>query len=308
MSQTWVTIDQTTHTATQCIGHLDDKLTTLRSCWSGTSAPGSPTQGQFWLDTSGSDYILKVYADLDSTGAAWHEVGSFLHDDLDLDAHQLLNARLENLNSHTTPAAGVVGEVYLYTTDNKARLIASATKREVLFSGSNTDYMPLFVPASALERDGTNPPTAATKGTTPTMRGWLFDATNELASFAFRVPAGYAADADLKLRIMCVLNQAETNGDDIDWTLDYVVRQPASSEVVSDTSTQVTVAQDMAANVSDGASHMVDLTLAYNDATNPIAAGDLIVGEIHRTNLSNCGGVIVVGIQLLVPIGTKITE
>lgn len=307
MSQTWDSISTGDGLAAN-MAKRDAKLDTLRSAWSGSSAPSSPVQGQFWLDTSGTDYILKVYADLDGTGAAWHEVGSFLHDDVDLDGHQLLNARLENLGSHTTPAAGVVGEVYLYTTAGKMYVIASATKREVLFSGSNTDYMPLDLPASALERDGTNPPTAATKGTTPTLRGWLFDAANELASFAFRVPAGYAADADLKLRLFCILNQAETSGDDIDWTFDYVVRQPASSEVVSATSTQVTVAQDMAANVADGSVHMVDLTLAYNDATNPIAAGDLIVGEIHRTDLANCGGVIVVGIQLLVPVGTKITE
>ena len=134
MSQTFVTIDQTTHTATQCIGHLVDQIATVRSCWSGPTAPSSPVQGDLWLDTSGTDYVLKQYANVDGTGAAWHEVGSFLHDDVDLDGHQLLNARLENLGSHTTPAAGVVGEVYLYTTDGKMRLIAAATKREVVFA------------------------------------------------------------------------------------------------------------------------------------------------------------------------------
>jgi hypothetical protein len=308
MSQTWVTIDQTTHTATQCIGHLDDKHTTLRSAWSGSSAPSSPVQGQLWLDTSASEYVLKVYADLEGTGAAWYEIGKVLHGDLKLRNNQLVDVRIENLNSHTTPASGVVGEIYLYTTDSKARLIVSATVREVLMSASNVDFVAINVPASAFERDISNPPTAATKGTTPTLRGWLFDNANELASIAVRVPAGYAADANCKLRLLCVLNQAETSGDDIDWTVDRVCIKPAAAEVVSGTSTQETVAQDMSTFVSDGAVHAVDIALVYNDATNPIEAGDLLVMEFHRTNLANCGGVIVVGAQVLFPFGTKITE
>lgn len=306
MSQTFADVDQT-GSATTCIGQLEDRTDTLRSSFSGSSAPSSPVDGQLWLDTSGSEDILKVYADLEGSGGAWYEVGSVLHGDLKLRNNELVDARLENLGSHTSPASGVVGEVYLYTGDNKARVIVSSTVREVVLSGSSVDFIPVRV-FGDLILDATNPPTAGTKGTTPTVRGWLFDAANELASFSVRVPAGYSATADCKLRLTCVLNQAETSGDDIDWTADLVSIAPSSSEVVSGTSTQATVAQDMGANVSEGAVHVVDITLDFDDATNPIAPGDLLCVEIHRTNLSNCGGVLVTDAAVLFPLGTKVTE
>lgn len=281
---------------------------TLRSAFSGSSAPGSPVQGQLWLDTSAASYVLKVYADLEGTGAAWYVVGSIGAGALDLKNNQMVNVRLENVTSETTPAAGVIGEVYLHTTNAKARVIVSATVREIIWSASNVDYQRVELPATAWDRDATNPPTAATKGTTPTCRGWLFDAANELASIAVRVPAGYSADADLKLRLFCVLNQAGTPSDDIDWTLDLVSVTPSSADVLSQTSTQATVTKDLGATVADGSWHVCDLTIDYDDANNPVAAGDLLFLQIHRTDLANCGGVIFVGAQLLVPSGQKATE
>ncbi len=279
----------------------------LRKSFASSSSPASPVSGQIWIDTSGASAVLKVYGDLEGTGAAWYEVSRVLHGSMLGGNNQLVDIRLENKSSHTTPASGVVGEVYLLTTDGKARLVVSATVREVLLSASNADNLAVDA-FSSLRLDATNPPTAGTKGSTPTVRGWLFDAANELASFCVRVPAGYSADADVKIRLECVLNQAESSGDDIDWTADYVVRAPASAELVSDTSSSATAAKDMSTHVAEGAWHYVDIALPYNDATNPIAAGDLLCVEIHRTDLANCGGVIVVGAQVLFPVGTKITE
>lgn len=306
MAQTFTT-SLSGNTSAQAHDNVHVNTTTLRTSFSGSSSPGSPVQGQLWLDTSASEYVLKVYADLEGTGAGWYEVGRVLHGNLDLGNNEMVDVRLENKGSHTTPASGVVGEVYLLTGDSKARVIVSATEREVLLSANNTDYFAVDAYGS-MQRDATNPPTAATKGTTPTVRGWLFDATNELASFTCRAPQGYSADADVKLRLLCILNQAETAGDDIDWTCNYVVRAPGSAELVSDTSTAATVASDLGSTVADGSVHVVDLTLAYNDATNPIAAGDIIAAEISRTNLTNCGGVILVGAAFLFPVGNKITE
>lgn len=309
MAQTFYAEDTTQTVATE-LTRLFTNCEALRSSFSGSSAPSSPSvvNGQLWLDTSATPHIWKVYGDFDGGGAAWKEVGSFMHSTLDLLDNTLKAARHENLGSHKTPAAGNVGEIYQHTGALKFFGVVSSSEKEVFFSGNNTDYWSIFVPAAAMERDGTNPPTAATKGTTPTLRGWLFDAANELVSFAVRVPAGYSADADCKLRLHCVLNQAESSGDDIDWTANLVTVEPASTEVASKTSTAATVAQDMSTFVSDGAVHAVDITLDFDDADNPIAPGDLLVIEIHRTDLANCGGVILVGAQVLFPIGTKVTE
>lgn len=307
MSQTYTTIDLATQSAADVLGHLATRTDTLRSAFSGSTAPSSPVAGQTWLDESATERVFKAYFDAEGSGAGWYEVGSVLHGNLKLRNNQLVDARLENLSSHTTPASGVVGEAYLYTTDAKARLIVSATKREVILSASNVDYMAIDLFAG-MQRDATNPPTAGTKGTTPTCRGWLFDATNELASFVARVPQGYSGDANLKLRLLCVLNAAETANDDIDWTCDYTAAEPSSAEAVSKTSTSVTAAKDMGSTVAEGSVHVVDITLDYADATNPIAAGDVLTLEVHRTDLANCSGVILVGAQLLVPVGIKVTE
>jgi len=294
------------------IQNVIENTDTLRSSFSGTSAPTGPVVGQLWIDTSGSQDILKVYGDLYGTGNAWYEVSSVLHGDLDLGgdgtAKQLVNARAENLGAHVTPSAGNLGRVYYHTGEEKALVVTTSAKREHLWSAKNTDYQRVELPIDSWGRDATNPPTVTAIGTTPTIRGWLFDATNEKAGIFVRVPQGYSGDADLKLRLFCLLNATETGGDDIDWTLNWESRAPAANEPFGGTSTSATVAQDCPTNVTQYTSYMVDLTIDFDDATNPVAAGDLLALEIARTNLSTVAGVIVVGAELLVPSGTKATE
>lgn len=308
MSQTY---DATLTLASNADDILDGLLArtdTLRTSQSGAIQPATPAAGWLWEDTtSATDGILNHY-----DGDAWVEVGSALHGDLSLGTDaapkQLLYGRLENRTSHIAPGAAQIGRAYIFTTDSKGRIVVSATVRETIMSGSNVDYIRTPLPITADACDATNPPTLATKGTTPTLRGRLFSATNMLMSWMVKVPAGFSGDADLKLRLTCVLNQGETAGDDIDWTADVVSVTPAGSRVVSGTQTSYTVATDMPSNVAVGCVYECDVVLTYNDATNPIAAGDELTIEIHRTNLSTCGGVILTQATLLTPFGTKITE
>jgi len=291
---------------------VDDDLlentNTVRSSFSGASEPGSPVVGQLAMVTGGSEDILKVYGSFDGGADAWWEVSGTLHGSLNGRNNQLLNIRLENLTAETTPAAGVIGEVYLHTTAAKARLIVSATVREVFMTASNVDYIPIWIPISACERDATNPPTAATVGTTPVIRGYQFDATNEKVSFAFVVPAGFSDDANLKVRTWAYLLNAETDADTINATLDIVAVQPDNEEVPTGTSTQSVVAESVGTGNTQYSLHKFDFTLVYDDATNPINPGDLIECEFSLSSIASVTGIIVRGFQVLVPFGSKITE
>lgn len=306
MAQTFTTPNS--GTGAEVDDDLLDNTNTLRSSFSGSSAAGSPVQGQLWLDTSAAEYALKVYGDLEGTGAAQYEIGSVLHTDLKLRNNQLVDVRLENKTAETTPGAGVIGEVYLHTTAAKMRVIVSATVREVVMSGSNVDYIPLTLPARAWDLDATNPPTAVTVGTTPTIRGLLFDATNEKMSIAVPVPAGYSADADLKLRVWCYLNAAETASDTIDAAIQVLSLQPDNGELATATSTQYTKSESIGAQNTQYALHKFDFTITYNDATNPVAAGDMLEIEFALSSIASVAGIIFRSAQLLVPFGTKITE
>jgi hypothetical protein len=222
--------------------------------------------------------------------------------------YQATNFRLENTASHTTPASGVIGEPYLHTGTSKAWIVTSASKREVVLSGFSTDYIATWIPAGAWERDATNPPTDAAVGTSPVVRGWQFDATNEKASFSVKVPAGYSADANPILEFYAYLLSAETDADTIDAAVDYVSLQPDNEEVPTATSTQATCAESIGTGNTQYSLHKFTIALTYNDATNPVAAGDLLEVEFGLTSVASVAGIIMRGVLAKFPLGTKITE
>jgi hypothetical protein len=108
--------------------------------------------------------------------------------------------------------------------------------------------------------------------------------------------------------VLAYLNAAETASDTIDATLDYVCLQPDNNELATATSTQVTVAESIGSNNSQYALHAFEFTLAYNDATNPIAAGDMLECEFALSSVASVAGIIVRGFQVKFPLGTKVTE
>ena len=315
MSQTYDDIDQSTDTQTEVNTTLDDRTDTLRSNFEGSSAPGSPVVGQLWIDTSATPNLLKQYGDI-GAGNAWNVIGPVarLNADINLDpssgdtratCNQIKGARIENRGAHVAAAAGNVGYIYLLTGDGEVYLLENtvAGARKALLSvvpGTTYDSVDIDL-AGTNTNDGTNPPTLATKGTSPTVKGWLFDAAAEKRVLVAKVPANWEGATDLRVRLTCVLNQAETNGDDIDWSANWVSVTPGTDAVSKTSTAAVDVDHDIGTGSADGTEHDVDIVIDHDHADNPVAAGDTLYIEINRTDLANVGGVILTAARLLFP-------
>lgn len=289
---------------------------TLRSSFSGASSPSGPVVGQLFLHEGGAasgDDVLKVYADLDGGGDAFVEAGRYLHENPEFvgasanHSGQLVNYGFESNAGTITAGSNNVGRFYLNTLIGKAQFIATSSKRETILSGNNSDYIPRDLPLN-LWTKGATPPTDATIGSSPATPAWLLDAVGESAVIKVKVPAGYSADADVKLRLAFALNVSETANDDLDITADVRVVEPNSNEALDGTSTQYTGTVDIGSNTAQYSVHEVEIDLTYNDATNPIAAGDWIAIEFHLTNVTGVAAALFLGAQALFPLGSKITE
>ena len=68
MSQTWHLPLLTTDTLSASRGYLNDAFEALRTCFSGSSEPGTPVRGQFFVDTD--DNTWKIY-----NGSSWTTLG-----------------------------------------------------------------------------------------------------------------------------------------------------------------------------------------------------------------------------------------
>jgi len=308
MSQTFASITTASDSVKVGIVNLDDRTDSLRSAFSGTSAPGSPVEGQLWLDTVNK--ILFLWADLGS-GAAWHEVATdFMQANMDFNDNQLLNARAENEATVPTPAAGNVGKLVLYTggATNRLTVVRDSSVAAYVMEGYASEYVAIDVPVKSWDFDATNPPTLVTVGTTPTIRGYEFNATNEQMSVAVPVPAGMATANDVKVRFFALLSAAETANDTIDATLNSIALLTDGTELATATSVSDAVAYDIAANNSQYSLHKFDFTLAYNDATVPIVPGDMLFTEFALSSVASVAGIIVVHTQFLFPFGTTILE
>lgn len=311
MSQTWVAQNTGTMTPSTCLGHLEDKADTLDTMWAGATSPTSPVAGRMWLDTSGTEDIVKVYCDIDGGGNAWVELASMLHGDLSVgidtsNPNQIKFVLMEQ-RTDVTPASGQVGRLWQNSSSGLVKYVADASTAKVIVAAAITETIRTDLPLGSWTV-GSTPPTATTKGTTPAVAGLLFDATAETAVCSVRVPAGYGGVSDLTLRTFWLLNVAETSGDDLDVTIDLVSITPGNNEAVTKTSTAATGTTDIGANTAEGADVTVDITLDYNDATNPIAAGDMLHMEMHLTNVTGVAAAIFVGAQLLAPFGSGLTE
>jgi hypothetical protein len=303
-TQTFAAIDQATQDVPTILGHLDDRTDTLRACFIGPSAPSSPVEGQFWLDTSGTPYILKLRADYDGGGVAWNEVNvaTILSADVDYDFQEALQMRVENLGSHEAVAAGKDGFIYLLTGDGELYFVDQAVDNTVkklcsVIAGTTTDSVDIPLSEHNL---GDTPPTKSSLGTTPEVRGWLFDATAETMLLKVRVPNNYSADGNLTLRLLCMLAAAETANDDIDWSGDLL--SLADGESGTGTSTALAASlTDVGANNAQGEIIECDMVIDYDDATNPVNPGDWLFIEIHRTDLAEVAGVILLTATLVYP-------
>lgn len=318
MSQSWDATTAASDTGTSLIAEFLNRFAATQSNFSGTSLPtdGDLESGRLamHLDAGGAGFDQpKFYSDPDNGGDGWHGIVEYVHTNMTYStatanaAGQLNGFGFQRTSSDPTPSANNVGQQIHHTGISKGKVVADASTLEVICSGSNADMIRVELPMEAWTL-GSTPPTAATVGTTPAMPALLFDATGETVSIGVRVPAGYSGDADLKLRLHFALVNTETAGDDINVTLDLVCVNTDSDEAVTQTSTQATVSHDLGATVTQDTVHTVELTIDYDDANNPVAAGDFLVLEFHLTNTTTVASVHFLGGQLLVPFGVKVFE
>lgn len=80
-------------------------------------------------------------------------------------------------------------------------------------------------------KKGNIAPTEVLVGSSPEVRGLLFDATNEKASFTFMTPLDAASNADFQMMFMCAIaaGKTESAGDLINLKVDYRVNFPANA-------------------------------------------------------------------------------
>lgn len=150
-------------------------------------------------------------------------------------------------------------------------------------------------------RKGVTAPTDVTIGTTPTIAAIQFAATNELASVFVAWPIDMDRTVDVDLILVCSLAAVETNGDTLDFTMDYTAPVAlATGSGVAKTSTQITAQTTVttANGLAIGDIYTITFTLAAADATNPLASSIGVAMEIHLTNTTGVGTIDIVGADL----------
>ena len=141
-------------------------------------------------------------------------------------------------------------------------------------------------------RRGVTAPADVTIGTTPTILALRFAATNELVSVYASLPEDTDLTRDIILRIQFSLVSAETNGDTLDFTCDYVAITEATAGGVAKTSTQVTgQVTAVTGRLAAGDIYEMDITFPAGDATNPLAACVGIGLEVHLTNTTGVASI-----------------
>ncbi len=146
-------------------------------------------------------------------------------------------------------------------------------------------------------RKGATAPTDTTIGTTPTVPGLKFDATNELASLTHIMPLDWDKSQNTSLVLVWSLAANETTADVLDVTLDYTALVlGATGQGVAATSSQVlaTTVLTTAEGLAIGDIYITIMTMTPGDSNNGYADGDGTIGfamEFHLTNLTDVADV-----------------
>ncbi|MEW5725896.1 MAG: hypothetical protein AB1896_22495 [Thermodesulfobacteriota bacterium] len=134
---------------------MNDRFASLRTLFSGTTAPASPVQYQVWLDTSGTTPRLKVW-----DGSAWQDITAYLYVFMALKAEletargsaSTLDARLDvAINEDGTLKAGAPAGGWWAT---EADTVAYASASSFTVSGDKTA---IYVARRAVYLDQTSP-------------------------------------------------------------------------------------------------------------------------------------------------------
>lgn len=283
---------------------LLDNDNALLICQAGNSSPATPAAGTLWFDTNTGINKLKVY-----NGSAWVIVadvqGSKIVNANDYEFSQL---RLENLTSSLTPAAGNIGRIMYHTNEQAVQLVKTDAILGRIMVGDTSQYIVVNKSINEWTVDGTTPPTPNTRGTSPAAPGLLFDAAGEKMSCGVYVPEGFSEANDAKLRLFCWLEATETAGDDADFQANWVSCAPSSANTVDGTSSNATAAKDLGSTVAAGSTFVMDITLPYNDATNPLLKNDHLIVDLLRNGLAEVAGINVWHTQFLFPFAGTVLE
>lgn len=272
----------------------------VQKCFYDTADPTSPVNGQHWVR---SDEQKKyVYTSGAKTEVLWLYK---LNQDLDCQSNNLNNYVIESLatGSLPTPAAGTKGR---WTFDTTLSLPVYTTATANFYAaGWNVDATSMIaIPCSLNVSQAAQ---AATADTTTRGGGWLMDHTDDELNFVADapVPSGWTGANDLYLEVCCSLSAAETAADDIDMDCEWLSLTPGSGDGWDKTKTAATTANyDIGAAASQYDMHKFRITIVYNDATNPVAAGDYISGYIERNTVGGAGkvaSIVVHSVTLIVP-------
>lgn len=308
MPGTWSALDSDPVTGDGfdvAILELEARSNDLRTAFASGTAPSSPVAGQLWIDTTSSPYKLYVYSRIDGGAAAWQPLGplSRLHADVNADPdtadgraapYQILGLRAENRGALPTVAAGNAGMLVYRTSDGELYIadqpVANAWKGLLsVVQDASYDTVDLALDGSQ-GNDATNPPTAAVSGA---CAGWKFDATNERRTFALVCPKNWNGASDLRLRLHQVLESAETAGDDVEWTGEVRVLASATDKTSKAATALAVATTDIGADAdgidAGGGPHVTSLVIDYNDATNPVSVGSLILVTVWRSTVGGAG-------------------
>lgn len=310
MPGTWTSLDADPVTGDgfdTAIVELEARTNDLRTAFASGSAPSSPVTGQLWLDTTSSPHKLYIYARIGAGAAAWQPLGPLSRLPADVNAdpdtsdgraapYEIKGLRAENRTALPSAAAGNAGMLVYRTTDGELYIAdqpVSGGWKGLLSVEKDASYDTVDLALDGSQgNDGTNPPTAATSGVLP---GWKFDATNEKRTFALQVPANWNGASDLKLRLHQVLESAETAGDDIEWTGEVRVLAPATDKTGKTATTLADATTDIGADAdgidAGGGPHVTELVIDYNDATNPVSVGSLVLVTVWRKTVGGAGKV-----------------
>lgn len=143
-------------------------------------------------------------------------------------------------------------------------------------------------------RKGVIAPTDTTIGTTPTVPALAFSTTTQLVTFSANMPQRWDKTKNCTLYLIWALSVAETNGDTLDITLDYVApKKETTGAGPGKTSTQKTgqVTVTTANGLAVGDVYEMAIPILQNDASNGFSDGDKTVGFIFEFRLTNTTGV-----------------
>lgn len=292
------------HVVEEGITKLRDDLIKAANNFADTADPAATTHGRSWYRTDEDRFY---YRDSGGTKTAMLGPGYKLYAELDCNLQKLKGMRLKDYATGSLPAAGAGedGAVRYDSTKKQAVLYTDAGRFYVpLLNIDATDYFPI-----PCDLNVTGSGTPATAGTTR-WGGWVMDADSEELNWVARyvVPDGWTGANDLLLEVEFYLSALETANDDVDLDCNWHSLTHASGDAVDKTYTAATqVNYDIGASAVNALDkHKTRITLAYNDATNPIAAGDAVAGYILRTttvgDAGKVAGIVVTKINLLVPV------